>query len=37
MADFEPQPLLEKKVNFNSDELVPAWKKKQLNNRGLQL
>ena len=35
MADFEPQPLLKKNDNINSDELVPAWKKKQLNNRGL--
>ena len=37
LADFEPQPIIAKKFNINSDDDVPAWKKKQLNNRGLQL
>ena len=38
MAENEPQPLLSKKSNANNDEDdMPAWKKKQLNNRGLQL
>jgi len=37
LANFEAQPIITKKININSDDDVPAWKKKQLNNRGLQL